>query len=219
MRRGGWSATAGLPHRPISERDDRCGRRMRSAGARVCGALHSARCLPHHRFRSSCPAPASAAARPLATLRYAVACVAGGWAGRWRAAIPGAAGLGLRQRRRRRRLRVLDAWIDPPPYTGLPPVYLRSAMYQDDRSSRGFGADPARPWRAALPQLRSAAGQPRPALPARTRIFQRQDHARRTRQVSGRRPCHRQLAHPGDARRSRLHRLHRNRPAAPSARL
>lgn len=108
-----------LAHRPISERHDRL------AGgdgfARQLWALHQARTLPA-KFRIALPQADIAARDPHGLRWYLVIALAAGliWARgdtwpRLVAAFDSGAGAAA----------TLDAWIDPPPYTGLPLQSLR----------------------------------------------------------------------------------------------
>ena len=49
----------------------------------------------------------------------------------------------------------MDAWIDPPPYTGMAPAIWRAAT--DSPPGPAGGAESARAWRAHTPGLRPAA--------------------------------------------------------------
>ena len=110
---------SGFAHRPISEGRDR------PIGvdpfALTLWRLHQARKLAFEKLRIRLPAP-DLAGRDPHYLRYGVLLllagalvVAGGdWRTRLMRAFDSGAGLAV----------TLDAWVDPPPYTGLPPVYL-----------------------------------------------------------------------------------------------
>ena len=110
---------SGLLHRPISEARDR------PIGddpfALTLWRLHQARALAFEKLRIRFPVP-DLAARDPRHLRYVVALllvvslvVAGAdWRARLARSFDSGAALAV----------TLDGWIDPPPYTGLPPVYL-----------------------------------------------------------------------------------------------
>ena len=104
--RAGWSATAGLSHRPISEGDDRLhGGRGRSVGAGIVGAPSApAPC------RTICASPGPIPdfdARDPRRLHLMLAGAAGGQPDRGARRLADAADRRLRQRRRRRR----SAWM------------------------------------------------------------------------------------------------------------
>jgi uncharacterized protein (TIGR02302 family) len=110
---------SGFVHRPISEGRDRpIGE---DPFALTLWRLHQARKLAFEKLRIRLPAPDLAGRDPY-YLRYGVLLllagalvVAGGdWRTRLMRAFDSGAGLAV----------TLDAWVDPPPYTGLPPVYL-----------------------------------------------------------------------------------------------
>jgi len=110
----------GLRHRPISEADDRLMAGGADPVAMELWARHRARALPDN-LRVAWPDPDFDARDPrrlhlvLLVLLVASLIVA---QSEWRARLIGAfesgaaAGIGL------------DAWVDPPPYTGIAPIYL-----------------------------------------------------------------------------------------------
>ena len=110
---------SGFTHRPISEGHDRAVNQ--DPFAQALWRLHQARSIAFDKLRVRWPAPDLSASDPR-YLRYAVlVLLAGGlvlagthWRERLARAFDSGAGLAV----------TLDAWVDPPPYTGLPPVYL-----------------------------------------------------------------------------------------------
>ncbi len=110
---------SGLTHRPISESQDRL--IGDDPFAVELWRLHQARNLSLGKLRVPFPAP-DLSARDPRYLRYGVLLLlAGGlvlagasWRERLMRGLDSGAGLATS----------IDAWIDPPPYTGLPPVYL-----------------------------------------------------------------------------------------------
>ena len=108
-----------LKHRPISEGQDKL--IGQDPFALALWQLHQARALALRDLKVSLPAP-DLAARDPRYLRYgvllllAVGLVLAGaqWRERLVRAFDSGAGLAAS----------VDAWVDPPPYTGLPPVYL-----------------------------------------------------------------------------------------------
>ncbi|MGH6828551.1 MAG: DUF4175 domain-containing protein [Rhizomicrobium sp.] len=110
----------GLVHRPISEADDRL---MAGCGDPISQALwtrHQARLLPHP-LRATWPAPDFEARDPyrlrllvLVILVASLIVARGEWRPRLAGAFDSGAAEGV----------TLDAWVDPPPYTGLAPIYL-----------------------------------------------------------------------------------------------
>ena len=110
---------SGLRHRPISEGKDRL--IGEDPFARELWRLHQARSLAFEKFRVGFPAPDFAGRDPR-YLRYGVLLllaaslvIAGGhWRTRLLRAFDSGAGLAI----------TLDAWVDPPAYTGVPPIYL-----------------------------------------------------------------------------------------------
>ncbi|MEI9996265.1 MAG: DUF4175 family protein [Rhizomicrobium sp.] len=134
VRLPGWSdgarrleITSGLSHRPISEAGDRMAVGTGDAWAEELWALHLRRLLAGVKnLKVGWPHPGLARRDPRA-LRFVVVllflgglALAGGDAGRrlW-------AGLNDDSAAGRA---TLDAWIDPPAYTGMPPVYLTPGM-------------------------------------------------------------------------------------------
>ena len=109
----------GLKHRPISEGQDRL--IGQDPFALALWQLHQARALALHDLKVSLPAP-DLAARDPRYLRYGVLLLlAAGLVlagAQWRARLVRGfdSGAGLAAS--------VDAWVDPPPYTGLPPIYL-----------------------------------------------------------------------------------------------
>jgi uncharacterized protein (TIGR02302 family) len=109
----------GLKHRPISEGQDRL--IGEDPFALALWQLHQARALALRNLRVSLPAP-DLSARDPRHLRYGVllllalglALAGVHWRERLMRAFDSGAGLAA----------TVDAWVDPPPYTGLPPVYL-----------------------------------------------------------------------------------------------
>ena len=109
----------GLKHRPISEGQDRL--IGEDPFARELWRLHQARNLDLENLRVGFPTPDMASRDPR-YLRYgvllllAVSLVVAGadWRTRLLRAFDSGAGLAVG----------LDAWVDPPAYTGVPPIYL-----------------------------------------------------------------------------------------------
>ena len=119
--------TSGLAHRPISEAGDRLAVGQGDALAEELWRLHLRRMLERiGRLRVGWPAPGLAKRDPRA-LRFVVLLLL-------------AAGVAVAGTESARRLwagfndesaaqsATLDAWIDPPAYTGQPPVYLSKGM-------------------------------------------------------------------------------------------
>jgi uncharacterized protein (TIGR02302 family) len=110
---------SGLKHRPISEGKDRL--IGQDPFAHELWRLHQARSLAFDKLQVGFPAP-DLAGRDPKYLRYgvllllAVSLVVAGaqWRTRLLRAFDSGAGLAV----------TLDAWVDPPAYTGLPPLYL-----------------------------------------------------------------------------------------------
>jgi uncharacterized protein (TIGR02302 family) len=110
---------SGLKHRPVSESQDRL--IGEDPFALELWRLHQARSLPFDKMRVGWPA-ANLGGRDPRYLRYGVllllaaSLVLAGtdWRLRLIRAFDSGAGLVV----------TLDAWVDPPPYTGLPPLYL-----------------------------------------------------------------------------------------------
>jgi uncharacterized protein (TIGR02302 family) len=110
---------SGLKHRPISESGDRL------IGddplARELWRLHLARPLPLKDLRVAWPAPDLTRRDPrnfrylvLVVLAVSLVAARSDWRARLIQAFDSGAGLNLS----------VDAWLDPPAYTGLPPIYL-----------------------------------------------------------------------------------------------
>jgi uncharacterized protein (TIGR02302 family) len=110
---------SGFSHRPISEGQDRA--INQDPFAQALWRLHQARAIAFEKLRVRWPAP-DLSARDPRYLRYVVLLLlASGlvlagvnWRDRLARGFDSGAGLAV----------TLDAWVDPPPYTGLPPVYL-----------------------------------------------------------------------------------------------
>ncbi len=110
---------SGFVHRPISEGHDRL--IGEDPFALALWRLHQARSIAFDKLRIRFPAP-DLSARDPRHLRYGVLVVVAGalvlagadWRERLFRAFDSGAGLAV----------TLDAWVDPPAYTGLPPVYL-----------------------------------------------------------------------------------------------
>ncbi len=110
---------SGLKHRPISEGKDRL--IGEDPFARELWRLHQARNLALEKLQVGFPAP-DLASRDPRHLRYGVLLllaaslvIAGAqWRTRLLRAFDSGAGLAV----------TLDAWVDPPAYTGVPPLYL-----------------------------------------------------------------------------------------------
>ena len=118
---------SGLAHRPISEADDTMAAGRGDVWAESLWQLHLAQRLARiGKFRIALPAPALARRDPRA-LRFAILflVVAGlfvagtDWSRRLWAGFSDTTGSAAA---------TVDAWIDPPPYTGLAPVYLTRGM-------------------------------------------------------------------------------------------
>src|SRR5579871_5703142 len=114
-------------HRPISEANDRMAAGLGDAWAEELWNLHLAQRLAGMgRFRLALPSPGLAKRDPRA-LRFIVLLVLGAaifvagpdWSRRLWAGFNDSAGGAAAS---------IDAWIDPPPYTGLAPVYLTDGM-------------------------------------------------------------------------------------------
>jgi uncharacterized protein (TIGR02302 family) len=134
LRLPGWADGArrlerdsGFAHRPISEANDRMAAGMGDRWAEELWKLHLAQRLAGiGRFRVAWPSPGLGARDPHA-LRFAVVLVlaaslvvAGSdWSRRLWAGFNDSTASALS---------TVDAWIDPPPYTGLAPVYLTKGM-------------------------------------------------------------------------------------------
>jgi len=110
---------SGLKHRPISEGQDRL--IGEDPFALVLWKLHQARALAFTKLSAGWPNPDLSARDPRylrygALLLLAAALVFAGpnWKARLMQGFDRGAGLTVS----------LDGWVDPPPYTGLPPVYL-----------------------------------------------------------------------------------------------
>lgn len=110
---------SGLRHRPISEGGDRL--IGEDPLALELWRLHQARPLPQGGLRVAWPAPDLTKADPrnlrylvLLALAIGLVLARGEWRTRLFQAFDSGAGLSTG----------IDAWIDPPPYTGLPPIYL-----------------------------------------------------------------------------------------------
>jgi uncharacterized protein (TIGR02302 family) len=115
-----------LAHRPISEGDDRLLAGGGDPIAMELWARHQARTLPD-RLRVAWPNPDFDSRDPhrlhlmLLVLLVASLIVArGDWRARLAGAFDSGAAAGVS----------LDAWVDPPPYTGLAPVYLPAGEHQ-----------------------------------------------------------------------------------------
>ena len=118
---------SGLEHRPVSEANDRMAAGRGDPWAEELWKLHVAQRLARiGRFRVAWPAPDLRDRDPRA-VRFGVLLllivsllVAGSdWSRRLWAGFSDSSGAALA---------TVDAWIDPPPYTGLPPVYLTKGM-------------------------------------------------------------------------------------------
>lgn len=114
---------SGFTHRPISEGNDRMAAGLGDAWAEELWKLHLAQRLAGiGRFRVAWPSPGLGARDPrhlrfAVVVLLAVALVVSGsdWARRlWAGFTDSSAAT----------LSTVDAWIDPPPYTGLAPIYL-----------------------------------------------------------------------------------------------
>ena len=115
-----------LAHRPISEADDRLLAGSNDPLAIELWARHQARTLPD-RLRVAWPNPDFDSRDPrrlhlmLLVLLVASLIVArGDWQARLAGAFDSGAAAGVS----------LDAWVDPPPYTGLAPIYLPAGEHQ-----------------------------------------------------------------------------------------
>ncbi len=60
----------------------------------------------------------------------------------------------------------IDAWIEPPVYTGLPLTQVAAGDLQCLHPGR-FGAESARPWRAACARLSAGGNRARPSAAAK----------------------------------------------------
>jgi len=118
---------SGLAHRPISEADDTMAAGRGDAWAESLWQLHLVQRLARiGKFHVALPAPALARRDPRA-LRFAILflVIAGlfaagtDWSRRLWAGLSDTTGSAAA---------TVDAWIDPPPYTGLAPVYLTRGM-------------------------------------------------------------------------------------------
>ncbi|HKD48896.1 MAG TPA: DUF4175 family protein [Rhizomicrobium sp.] len=115
-----------LSHRPISEADDRL---MAGSGDPIAMGLwarHQARAFPDH-LHVAWPNPDFESRDPhrlhlalLALLAASLIVARGDWRARLVGAFDGGAAASVS----------LDAWVDPPPYTGLAPVYLPASERQ-----------------------------------------------------------------------------------------
>ena len=122
----GWKAGArrleeksGLKHRPISEGQDRL--IGEDPFAVTLWKLHQARALAYTKLTAGWPRPDFAARDPrylrygaLILLAAALAFAGPNWKNHLFRGFDSGAGAVVS----------LDAWVDPPPYTGVPPVYL-----------------------------------------------------------------------------------------------
>ena len=134
-----------LKHRPISEAGDHL--IGSDPFAQNLWALHQARPLPTSGLKVVLPHP-DLTRRDPRNLRYLV--------------LPAlAVGLVIARNDMGQRLArafdsgagasvSLDAWVDPPAYTGLAPIYLRAWRHQHDRRAGGLAAEFARPWRRPM---------------------------------------------------------------------
>jgi uncharacterized protein (TIGR02302 family) len=109
-----------LAHRPISEADDRLMAGGQDPVAMELWARHQARSLPDH-LRVAWPDPDFESRDPyrlhlvlLVVLVASLIVARGDWRARLIGAFDSGAAAGVS----------LDAWVNPPPYTGLAPVYL-----------------------------------------------------------------------------------------------
>lgn len=118
---------SGLEHRPVSEANDRMAAGRGDPWAEELWKLHWAQRLSGiGRFRVAWPAPGLATRDPRA-LRFGVLLLlitsllvaSSDWSRRLWAGFSDSSGAALA---------TVDAWIDPPPYTGLAPVYLTKGM-------------------------------------------------------------------------------------------
>jgi uncharacterized protein (TIGR02302 family) len=110
----------GLSHRPISEGDDRIMAGQGDPVARELWARHRTRALPDH-LGVSWPDPDFDSRDPrrlhlilLVLLAASLIVARGEWRTRLIGAFDSGAAAGIS----------LDAWVDPPPYTGVAPIYL-----------------------------------------------------------------------------------------------
>lgn len=115
-----------LAHRPISEGDDKLLAGGGDPLAMALWARHKARAVPD-RLRVAWPNPDFDSRDPLRLhLMLLVLLVAslivarGDWRARLAGAFDSGAAIGVS----------LDAWVDPPPYTGLAPIYLPAGEHQ-----------------------------------------------------------------------------------------
>ena len=118
---------SGFAHRPISEANDRLAAGQGDAWAEELWKLHLAQILAGiGRFRVAWPSPGLGARDPrhvrfavVALLAAALVVAGSDWSRRlWASFNDSSAST----------LSTVDAWIDPPPYTGLAPVYLTKGM-------------------------------------------------------------------------------------------
>jgi uncharacterized protein (TIGR02302 family) len=115
-----------LAHRPISEADDRLLAGSSDPLAMELWARHQARTLPAH-LRVAWPNPDFDARDPhrlhlvlLVLLTASLIVARGDWRARLMGAFDSGAAAGVS----------LDAWVDPPPYTGVAPIYLPAGERQ-----------------------------------------------------------------------------------------
>lgn len=109
----------GLAHRPISEADDRLMAGGADPLAMELWARHRARALPDN-LKVAWPNPDFDARDPrrlhlvlLVLLATSLIVARGDWRARLSGAFESGAAAGIG----------LDAWVDPPPYTGIAPIY------------------------------------------------------------------------------------------------
>lgn len=118
---------SGLDHRPLSSLDDRLATPSDDAEARVLWRAHRQRLKAQlERLRVKLPRPGVAVADPLALRALVVLILVVGvsvghadWPRRLTAALTPQFGAVAAETRAS-----LDLWINPPPYTALPPIYL-----------------------------------------------------------------------------------------------
>jgi uncharacterized protein (TIGR02302 family) len=115
-----------LRHRPISEADDRLLAGGNDPVAVELWARHQARLLPD-RLRVAWPNPDFESRDPhrlhlvlLMVLVASLIVARGDWRARLAGAFDSGAATGVS----------LDAWVDPPPYTGVAPIYLPAGEHQ-----------------------------------------------------------------------------------------